>query len=30
MENIAEAGSFEVFVGGNSDTDRKSNFELVK
>jgi beta-glucosidase len=30
MENIAEAGSFEVFVGGNSDTDKKANFELVK
>ncbi len=30
MKNEAEAGSFEVFVGGNSDTDRKANFELVK
>ena len=30
MENIAEAGSFEVFVGGNSDTDIKVNFDLVK
>lgn len=30
MKNEAEAGNFEVFVGGNSDTDRKANFELVK
>lgn len=30
MKNEAEAGSFEVFVGGNSDTDRKANFELLK
>ncbi len=30
MKNEAEAGSFEVFVGGNSDTERKANFELVK
>jgi len=30
MKNVAEAGIFEVFVGGNSDTDRKANFELVK
>jgi len=30
MKNEAEAGSFEVFVGGNSDTDIKANFELVK
>ncbi len=30
MKNEAEAGDFEVFVGGNSDTDRKVNFELVK
>ena len=30
MKNVAEAGVFEVFVGGNSDTDRKVNFELVK
>jgi beta-glucosidase len=30
MKNVAEAGSFEVFVGGNSDTDRKASFELVK
>jgi beta-glucosidase len=30
MKNVAEAGNFEVFVGGNSDTDRKANFELVK
>jgi len=30
MKNVAEAGNFEVFVGGNSDTDRKAIFELVK
>jgi beta-glucosidase len=30
MKNVAEAGNFQVFVGGNSDTDRKANFELVK
>jgi beta-glucosidase len=30
MKNVAEAGSFEVFVGENSDTDRKASFELVK
>jgi beta-glucosidase len=30
MKNVAEAGSFEVFVGENSNTDRKENFELVK
>lgn len=30
MKNVAEAGNFEVFVGGNSDTDRKAYFELVK
>lgn len=30
MKNEAEAGSFEVFVGENSDTERKANFELVK
>ena len=30
MKNVAEAGGFEVFVGGNLDTDRKVNFELVK
>ena len=30
MKNEAESGSFEVFVGENSDTDRKANFELVK
>lgn len=30
MKNVAEAGDFEVFVGENSDTDRKANFELVK
>lgn len=30
MKNVAEAGGFEVFVGENSDTDRKANFELVK
>jgi beta-glucosidase len=30
MKNVAEAGNFQVFVGGNSDNDRKANFELVK
>lgn len=30
MKNEAETGSFEVFVGENSNTDRKANFELVK
>ncbi|WP_310559491.1 beta-glucosidase BglX [Flavobacterium sp.] len=30
MKNEAEAGSFEVFVGENSDTERKINFELVQ
>jgi beta-glucosidase len=30
MKNVAEAGDFEVFVGENSNTDRKVNFELVK
>ena len=30
MKNEAEAGNFEVFVGENSDTDRKASFELVK
>ncbi len=30
MENVAEAGGFEVFVGENSNTDRKASFELVK
>ncbi|MBF2709631.1 beta-glucosidase BglX [Flavobacterium soyangense] len=30
MKNEAEVGSFEVFVGGNSDTDKKASFELVK
>ncbi len=30
MKNEAEAGIFEVFVGGSSDTDRKASFELVK
>lgn len=30
LKNVAEAGNFEVFIGGNSDTDRKLNFELVK
>jgi beta-glucosidase len=30
MKNEAEAGSFEVFVGENSDTERKANFELIK
>ncbi|TRX20468.1 beta-glucosidase BglX [Flavobacterium franklandianum] len=29
MKNEAEAGNFEVFVGENSNTDRKANFELV-
>lgn len=30
MKNVAEAGSFEVFVGENSETDRKASFQLVK
>jgi len=30
MKNVAEAGNFEVFVGGNSATDIKASFELVK
>ncbi|WP_395049346.1 beta-glucosidase BglX [Flavobacterium sp.] len=30
MKNVAEEGSFEVFVGENSNTDRKASFELVK
>jgi beta-glucosidase len=30
MKNEAEAGSFEVFVGENSNTDRKEYFELIK
>jgi beta-glucosidase len=30
MKNEAEAGIFEVFLGENSDTDRKASFELVK
>jgi beta-glucosidase len=30
MKNEAEIGDFEVFVGGNSETNRKANFELVK
>lgn len=30
MKNEAEAGRFDVFVGGNSNTDKKVNFELVK
>jgi len=30
MKNEAEAGIFEVFVGGNSDTERKASFELVQ
>lgn len=30
MKNVAEAGSFEVFVGENSDTDRKASFQLFK
>lgn len=29
MNYVAEAGSFQVFVGENSDTDRSVNFELV-
>jgi beta-glucosidase len=30
MKNVAEEGTFEVFVGENSNTDRKASFELVK
>ena len=30
MKNVAEAGSFEVYIGENSSTDRKANFELIK
>jgi beta-glucosidase len=30
MKNVAEVGNFEVFVGENSETDRKASFELVK
>jgi len=30
MVNTAEAGAFEVFVGGSSDADLKQSFELVK
>ena len=30
LEYVAEAGEFEVFVGTNSDTQMKLNFELVK
>jgi len=30
MKHEAEAGKFEVFVGGNSDTDIKAGFELLK
>ena len=30
MKSEAEAGSFEVFVGENSTTERKANFDLVK
>lgn len=30
MKHEAETGKFEVFVGGNSDTDRKASFELLK
>ena len=26
----SEAGTFEIFIGGNSDTDRKASFELLK
>jgi beta-glucosidase len=29
MNNVAEAGHFEVFVGENSATERKTNFELI-
>ncbi len=30
MKYAAEAGKFDVFVGGNSDTNRKVSFELVE
>lgn len=30
LKHIAETGTFEVFVGSNSDTQLKANFELVK
>ncbi|HLA54590.1 MAG TPA: glycoside hydrolase family 3 N-terminal domain-containing protein [Flavobacterium sp.] len=30
MKNTAEAGDFEVFVGGNSNAEMKEKFELVK
>jgi beta-glucosidase len=30
MKFTAEVGQFEIFVGGNSDTERKASFELVK
>ena len=30
MKHEAEAGKFEVFVGGNSDADLKTGFELLK
>ena len=30
MQNTAEAGEFEVFVGGNSNADLKGKFELVE
>ncbi|TDD98035.1 beta-glucosidase BglX [Flavobacterium cellulosilyticum] len=30
MKFEAEAGAFDVFVGGNSDTDKKVSFDLVK
>ncbi|MGK4568944.1 hypothetical protein [Flavobacterium sp. 3HN19-14] len=29
-KSMAEAGDFEVFVGGSSDTELKEKFELVK
>jgi beta-glucosidase len=30
MKYAAEAGKFDVFIGGNSDTNRKVSFELIK
>jgi len=30
LQHIAEAGKFEVFVGGDSDTENKVSFELIK
>lgn len=30
LKYVAEAGAFEVFVGGSSDTELKQSFELVK